>query len=360
MTQRVGQLESCLEVDEKESVRVNDAGTAWEAFAPMDRTVYDFNNDGIVDKARMVSITARNTTGSTITKGSIVYVSGASGNHVLITLADKDSESTSSKTLGMVVEDIAHDANGIVAVNGTVDDLNTNAYAAGTGLYLGDNGGWTSTLPTQPAHSVFIGWVTIQSSTGGRVVLHIQNGYELQELHNVLISSPADKEVLTYESSSSLWKNKALPGSLTPLAQYYTDVNGVDSDNQDAYSYTLPANTLAANGDSLHAIYAGSVNGTTITSVSVDFAGTTIFTSDEITAVKEWQITVDIIRTSSTTARCTIAWLYGSNTSNNNYIAVSSGLDFTTSEVLKLVLFAEDTGSHITAKMGKVWKIAAA
>lgn len=215
MSQRVGELLSSLIIDEKESVRVNDAGTAWEAFAPMDRSVYDSNNDGIVDKARMVSITVRNETGSTITKGSIVYVSGASGNHVLITLADKDAESTSSKTLGMVVADIANNGTGMVAVNGTVDDLNTNAYTAGTALYLGDNGGWTSTKPVAPAHMVFIGWVTIQSSSAGQIVLHIQNGYELDELHDVLISSPSNNQVLTYESSSGLWKNKAVSATVS-------------------------------------------------------------------------------------------------------------------------------------------------
>jgi len=232
MSQRVGQLESCLVVDSKESVRVNDAGDAWEAFAPMDRSVYDSNNDGIVDKARMVSIVCRNETGSTITKGSIVYVTGATGNHPTIALADKDSEATSSKTLGMVIADIANNAEGTIAVNGTVDNLNTNAYAAGTPLYLGDNGGWTSTKPVPPAHAVFIGWVTIQNNSNGRIVLHIQNGYELDELHDVLITgTPTDGYVLTYEASSALWKPKAPTGG---------GGGGVSSDAYDFGTFDTP------------------------------------------------------------------------------------------------------------------------
>jgi hypothetical protein len=36
----------------------------------------------------------------------------------------------------------------------------------------------------------------------------VQNGYELDELHDVAISSVADNNLLAYESSTSLWKNK--------------------------------------------------------------------------------------------------------------------------------------------------------
>jgi hypothetical protein len=45
------------------------------------------------------------------------------------------------------------------------------------------------------------------------------NGWELDELHNVSISSPANNEALIYESSTQLWKNKTLATALgyTPV-----------------------------------------------------------------------------------------------------------------------------------------------
>jgi hypothetical protein len=88
-----------------------------------------------------------------------------------------------------------------------VDDLDTSAYAAGTPLYLGDNGALTATEPVSPAHSVFIGWVAISNANNGRIILHIQNGYELDELHDVLITTPTDGQVLAYDGATSLWKN---------------------------------------------------------------------------------------------------------------------------------------------------------
>jgi len=43
----------------------------------------------------------------------------------------------------------------------------------------------------------------------GAIQLRIQNGYELEELHNVAISSVANADLLSYEASTSLWKNKS-------------------------------------------------------------------------------------------------------------------------------------------------------
>jgi hypothetical protein len=42
------------------------------------------------------------------------------------------------------------------------------------------------------------------------LVIVIQNGYELNELHGVQISSEANNDLLVYETSSTLWKNKSI------------------------------------------------------------------------------------------------------------------------------------------------------
>jgi hypothetical protein len=58
---------------------------------------------------------------------------------------------------------------------------------------------------------VYAGVVVKASAGNGRVYVKVQNGYELDEIHDVLISSPANNEVLTYETSTGLWKNKSNP-----------------------------------------------------------------------------------------------------------------------------------------------------
>jgi hypothetical protein len=50
-------------------------------------------------------------------------------------------------------------------------------------------------------------------SVNGEIFVKVQNGYELEELHNVSITSPADEQVLAYEAATGLWKNTAPPES---------------------------------------------------------------------------------------------------------------------------------------------------
>jgi hypothetical protein len=187
----------------------------------MFKSVYDTDNDGSVDKAETVQIIVRNSTGATLTKGQIVYLSGATGNRPNALLAKADAESTSSKTIGWVTANINNNSDGYIGVSGSAHDLDTSAFTAGNALWLSPSvaGGITATMPTQPNHSVFIGYCARSHPNQGRIVFKIQNGYELNELHNVLITSVANNDGLFYEAASGLWKNKTIDTALgfTPV-----------------------------------------------------------------------------------------------------------------------------------------------
>jgi hypothetical protein len=165
----------------------------------------------VLDSGNLVCL-VRNQSGATIVAGSLVYISGGSGNKPLITLSQGNNEPNSSRTFGMVRNDISNNSNGYVVISGQVTDLNTSTYAEGTVLYLSPTtaGGFTSTKPSAPNHLVYIGEVIYSHSQHGTIQARIQNGYELDELHNVALSSLVDKGILTYEFSTSLWKNKSL------------------------------------------------------------------------------------------------------------------------------------------------------
>ena len=195
----------------------------------MYKSTYDVDNDGVVDSAERIQIIVRNSTGSTLTKGTVVYLIGATGNRPNAVRAQANSEATSSKTFGFVVSDIANNADGYVACAGTLHDLDTSAFADGVALWLSPTvaGGWTTTVPTEPNHSVFLGWVARSHPTQGRVVLHIQNGYELNELHDVNVPSPTNGDLLQWDSVNAYWKNVAVATAVpTPtLAQVTTAGN---------------------------------------------------------------------------------------------------------------------------------------
>jgi hypothetical protein len=153
----------------------------------------------------------RNQTGSTLTKGTVVYISGASGNKALVSKARADVEATSASTFGIVNANISNNSNGYVTVRGSLSGLNTSAYADGDTVYLSPStaGTFTSTKPTAPDQLVTVGVITYAHATQGTIEITIQNGYELSELHDVGITSLANSDVLIYNSTNKLWENKA-------------------------------------------------------------------------------------------------------------------------------------------------------
>jgi hypothetical protein len=67
---------------------------------------------------------------------------------------------------------------------------------------------------------VYVGIVERVHVNQGTILVRIQNGYELEELHNVAISLVANGDLLVYETATSLWKNKSAStlGLLTSAA----------------------------------------------------------------------------------------------------------------------------------------------
>jgi hypothetical protein len=216
------------------------------------KSMYDTDLDGVVDQAECVKIIVRNSTGVTLTKGQVVYLLGATGNRPNAVLADASTEATSSKTIGLVSADIANNADGYVTVSGTMHDLALNMFADGDRLWLDSTPGdmVANTPPAEPNHSVFIGTVARAHPTQGRLVLAIQNGYELNELHGVQVSSEADNDIIYYQGSTGLWKNKQMPVVNIITTTDGTAVTGTTTSTLTS-SILIPANTVAV-GDIIY------------------------------------------------------------------------------------------------------------
>jgi len=154
----------------------------------------------------------RNETGATLTKGTVVYISGASGNKATVSKAICTSDATSAQTFGLIFADIANNQNGYAILSGDLAGLDTSAFAAGTQLYLSSTtaGSYTSTKQYAPNHLVYVGVVTRSHATQGSIEVRIQNGYEMDELHNVSAQTPSNGHVLIWNASTSLWESHAI------------------------------------------------------------------------------------------------------------------------------------------------------
>lgn len=194
-----------------------------------------------------------------INKGQAVYVSGSDGTNMLVSKADYTTDATSSKTLGLVTATGSANYQGEVITEGLLDGLDTSMATIGNAVWLGESGDLLyglSSKPVAPYHMVFIGVVTRVNANNGEIFVKVQNGFELEELHNVLIQSLVDKDVIYWDNATSLWKNGTAKSVLGQASQF-TDgwLSGSDwgifNDKQDAITLTTTGTTGVATFDGI-------------------------------------------------------------------------------------------------------------
>lgn len=217
-----------------------------------------------------MTTTGRNATGSTLYKGTIVYIFGGTGNRPNFVKAQANGEATSAGTFGVVYADIPNNSDGDVVTIGTVNTLDTRSNATnpfttdtladGDTIYLSPTiaGYVTNVKPSAPNHLVYIGKVVRTSPTNGTIVYRIQNGYELDEIHNVAISSVANNQSIFWNSTTNLWENKSIVTALGYTPYNATNPNGYTSNVGTVTS--VAALTLGTTGTDVSSSVA---NGTT-------------------------------------------------------------------------------------------------
>lgn len=153
--------------------------------------------------------TSTNHTNGDMTKGQAVYIAGAQGQRVSIELAQANGEVSSSRTFGILAEDVAKNQEGVVVTQGLVSGFNTSLLTEGQVVWLSaaTAGALTTTRPVTPNHSVFMGVVVRSHQTQGSVFVKVVNGFEIDELHNVKITNPQNNDVLKYSSALGYWIN---------------------------------------------------------------------------------------------------------------------------------------------------------
>ena len=184
---------------------------------------YTIGTIGGSDTATVVKAYVTNAEAVTITKGQVVYIFGASGDRASVKLAKNTSDTFSSKTLGIVRENIAAGEAGWITTQGQVSGINLGAYTAGDILWLDSvPGGFTATKPVAPYHGVFVGVVERANAGNGLIYVKPQNGVEIDEVHDIKITSKKVGDGLVYTGVQELWENKQvwLKQDTLPIATF--------------------------------------------------------------------------------------------------------------------------------------------
>ena len=179
--------------------------------------------------------------GVAINKGQAVYVSSSDGTNMIVSKASNTAEATSSKTMGLLETTLAINGKGNVVAEGLLAGLDTTgATNPGDPVWLGTNGDLIYGLtnkPYAPAHLVFIGIVTRINANNGEIFVKVQNGFEIDELHNVDLktTTPINGHILGY--NGTLWVNKTIAGWLG-----YTPADAANIPTRTETVFTATAN----------------------------------------------------------------------------------------------------------------------
>jgi hypothetical protein len=121
----------------------------------------------------------KNTSGGTITKGSAVYISGATGGFQTVAKAKADAAATMF-VFGVTLADAADNAFVTVQMSGVAAGLDTSAFAVGNKLYVSPTtaGGLTTTEPEHPYLSQFVGTVLTSHVNNGQLQVAISAAHE--------------------------------------------------------------------------------------------------------------------------------------------------------------------------------------
>ena len=212
-------------------------------------------------------------TGATLTKGSVVYISGANGNKALVSKALATTDALSSRTFGLLQSNISNNGLGYCVIIGDLSGLDTSTFTEGDQLYLSGvtAGTYTATKILAPTHLVYVGKVTRSHPTQGQIEVGIQNGYELEEIHDVQIATPLNNQILTYETSTDLWKNKSIGTILGYTPYRYVDATRINVSGTltESILNTIVINPNTFNGNDLMKVIWRVAKTTALASLSI-------------------------------------------------------------------------------------------
>jgi hypothetical protein len=223
---------------------------------------------------------ARNDEANTLSKGEVVYISGASGDKATVRRAKNDSDNNSATTIGVVKSDIATGELGYIVSQGVVDGINLGAYTAGDKLYLGNVAGtFTNVKPESPEHYVFIGVVERANSGNGQILVRVQNGFELDEIHDIKLTSVQQNDMLIRNAGNSLWVNQSVSSVVAntnvTLKQFQETRVALGSVTGDQSS-----NINLANGSIFTMTATGNITISSVTNAVAGSSATLIITQD--------------------------------------------------------------------------------
>jgi nitrogen fixation protein len=334
-----------LELDQTPTGTAGVAVTRWNDSLGSTETTLKGGNvilkNGVDLVARVVNKVTPNTT---LTKANYpaVRISGAQGQRLAVAYAQANNDNNSADTIGLVCETIATNQQGFIITVGQLEGINTTGslqgetWSDGDVLYLSPTtaGRLTNIKPTgATGHIVVIGYVEYAHAVNGKIYVKIMNGWELDELHNVNISSPTDNQVLAYTSSTQLWENKSVGTALGFTPENVTNkATNLTSPDNNKYPTTLALATALA----------GKADNATVTDISLTstIVGWSSFTVRDIRVIDLGSFAIVFFRIQGTSNSTAASFTLPFNSTVETSVAirtVNNGINQTATGLARIV-----------------------
>lgn len=301
--------------DTSAEVVVSEGEIAWNA---EDGTV-DIGVPGgsVIQTGQEVTTRVRNSTGSTLVDGEAVFITGSTGNNTVVARAQANAP-TADLTIGIVTQTIPNGQTGLVTLIGKVRDFDTSAWSEGDELFLSASvaGEITNVQPAAPNHSVHIGYVVRSSATVGIIYVRVHSVESVSELHDVVLTSTQDRNLLILDAASQTWENGYLDygdfaGAEDIVLQNNVALRGDDSGGDAKLLVRLSTDDIARVGspDNVlrftssvvpQALYGGNTWDVITTEGGQEIDGD--LTADEFKAVDATQPALDVENTDTSSA----------------------------------------------------------
>jgi len=244
---------------------------------------------GVGGTANKISQEVVNNTGSTIYKGQVVSAAGAVGasGQLRVVLSSNSAESTSSKTFGIMEDTVVDGAIGTVVTEGLIEGIDTSSAQPGDPVWLGSTPGSViyglANKPSAPNHLVFVGIVTRAQALTGSIFVKVQNGFEIDELHDVSIVNKQNNQVIRYNSTTGLWTNQTIDNLFDPAGSAAAAQSAAASALSSHESDTTNIHGIANTADLATKTYADNAASAAAAAI-VDAAPATLDTLNELAA----------------------------------------------------------------------------
>jgi len=142
-------------ITDGDTVTINGTTNEIEVSVGTDSVTIGLTDEISVDVNGAIHVKGKNESGSTITKGTPVYISGQAGNGQEFTVDVADADNTSTMpAVGIAYADSNNNSQITIVTHGKFIGIDTSSFTVGDNLYVSTTGTLTNTAPTGEASGI--------------------------------------------------------------------------------------------------------------------------------------------------------------------------------------------------------------